>query len=57
MYKASSRPCDMSRTLFWLDECMRGGSEHGCRKCNKNTPIHVGAAHFIPRLPRDVMQL
>ena len=41
----------MSRALFWLDKALSGGSEHGCRKCNKNIPIHVGAAYFIPRLP------
>ena len=41
------RPCDMSRALFWLDKALSGGSEHGCRKCNKNICIHVGAAYFI----------
>ena len=47
----------MSRALFWLDKVLSRGREHGCRKRDKNIRIHVGAAYFIPRLPRDVMQL
>ena len=47
----------MSRALFWLDKALSVGSKHGCRKCSKNTRIHVGAAYFIPRLPWDVTQL
>ena len=47
-HKVSSQPCDMSRALFWLDKPLSGGREHGCRICNKNIPIHVGAAYFIP---------
>ena len=47
----------MLRALYWLDKALSGGSEHRCRKCNKNTRIHVGAAYFIPRLPWDVTQL
>ena len=38
----------MSRALFWLDKALSGGSEHGCRKCNKNIRIHVDTAYFIP---------
>ena len=57
IHKASSRPCDISRALFWLDKALSGGSEHSCRKCNKNIRIHIGVAYFILRLPWDVMQL
>ena len=47
----------MLRALFLLDKALSGGSEHGCRKCNKNIRIHVGATCFILRLPHDVTQL